>query len=47
VNGYVIVGMRVQGDTMPRPTDSGTGAPNESTYFTEVINMGYPQIVEQ
>lgn len=49
-DGYIIVGMRVQGDTMPRPISDGTSEPanHDSAYWTPVVahqaNLG---LVEQ
>ena len=47
-DGYILVGMRVHGDTMPRPVDVGTFAGNvpasnpDSAYFTSVVKFESP-----
>ena len=39
--GYLLVGMRVHGDTLPRPI-SGGSTPNDSAYWTVVVNLTGP-----
>jgi Immunoglobulin domain len=47
-DGYILVGMRVHGDTMPRPIDVGTPEGNvpasntDSAYFTSVVKFESP-----
>lgn len=47
-DGYILVGERVHGDTMPRPVDVGTFAGNvpasnpDSAYFTSVVKFESP-----
>jgi hypothetical protein len=48
-DGYILVGMRVHGDTMPRPAAIGTRQPGvipatnpDSAYYTTVVYLEYP-----
>lgn len=47
IDGYIIVGMRVAGDTMPRPASIGTLGGQippvnpDSAYYTTVVYLGY------
>ena len=43
-DGYMLVGMRVQGDTSPRPTSGSSGAPasSETVPFTTVVWFSEP-----
>jgi hypothetical protein len=42
--GYILIGMRVQGDTLPRPTDGYADAPStsETVPFTTVVWFSEP-----
>ncbi|MGA7242603.1 MAG: hypothetical protein WBX19_05450, partial [Terracidiphilus sp.] len=43
-DGYMLIGMRVQGDTLPRPTNGYTGAPptSETVPFSTVVWFSEP-----
>jgi hypothetical protein len=46
---YMLVGMRVEGDTMPRPVSTGNGLPAniDSAYFTPVVYLDQSLIVSE
>jgi hypothetical protein len=48
-DGYLLVGMRVQGDTLPRPIQNGTGPPagdSDSAYWSWVM-WNYPMTIAE
>jgi hypothetical protein len=48
-DGYILIGMRAQGDTLPRPISTGSGNPpnSDSAYFTLVIDLAGLLVTEQ
>ncbi len=44
-DGYMLIGMRVQGDTLPRPITNGP-TPTDSAYWTVVVRLSEPASTE-
>jgi hypothetical protein len=41
-DGYMLIGMRVHGDTLPRPISTNGSTPTDSAYWTTIVRLSEP-----